>query len=71
MKYTLGFLNLVASILVVLILIKIYQGWQPFRNTIQNNITGIYEACRIEGGMTKVDRDTMGRRIIICTVPLE
>lgn len=71
MKYTLGFLNLVASLLAVLILWNIYNGWQPFKNIITTNVTGLYEACRMDGGMSKTDRDTMGRRIVICTIPLE
>ena len=64
-------LNIVLVVLLLIIAVKIARGWEPFKNDIQFNVTGLYEACRMDGGMTKVDRDTLGRRVVICTIPLE
>jgi hypothetical protein len=61
----------IVLILTAFYLFKLNRGEKPFVNNVKVEVKGLYEACRISGGMTKVDRDVLGRRLVICTIPLE
>jgi len=61
----------IVLILTIFYLVRLNLGEKPVLNNVKVEVKGLYEACRISGGLTKVDRDTLGRRVVICTIPLE
>lgn len=48
---------------------KLLNGWQPFYKKYNIKVVGLYEACALEKGFTKVERDIYGRRIVVCVIP--
>jgi hypothetical protein len=71
MDKILAVLFAIVLILTALYLFKLNRGEKPFLNNIKVEVKGLYEACRISGGTTVVDRDVHGRRVVSCTIPLE
>ena len=71
MEKIISFLFGVLLVLTIAYFIRLHTGLKPFENHIKLEVKGLYESCRISGGFTKVERDDLGRRVVICTIPIE
>ena len=54
-----------------ILVVRILTGKIPLANTNTTQVTGLYEACRMNGGAYEVSKNEKGYRIIICRIFLE